>query len=363
GARVIAGLVAQGWRIGVVAQSHEVVENLLRGVVEAGVDPDRVGKKPPSGSTERRPWRLLTRGADAADFWASHGGQGLVMGGTAWDLTNPGRLPGGGLDLVVVDEAGQFSLAQTLAVSMAGSRLLLLGDPQQLPQVSHGSHPEPVDRSALGWLMEGHETLPDRFGYFLPQTWRMHPALCDVVSRLSYGGRLAAVPRAAERSLDGVAPGVRVLRVAHEGHAVTSPEEASTVVGLVRDLVGRRWRDPAEGVDRPLAPADVLVVAAYNAQVWAVRAALDHAGLDGVRVGTVDTFQGKQAAVVLVTTAASSPQDVPRGMEFLLNRNRVTVAISRAQWCAVVVRAEGLTDYLPSTPAHLAELGAFLGLG
>ena len=363
GARVIARLVAEGWTIGVVAQSHEVVENMLRGVLDAGVDPPRIGKKPPAGSTEPRPWRLLRTDGDVTAFWASHSGQGLVMGGTAWDLTNPKRLSARPLDLVVVDEAGQFSLAQTLAVSTAGARLLLLGDPQQLPQVSQGTHPEPVDRSALGWLMEGHETLPDELGYFLPQTWRMHPDLCRVVSRLSYGGRLSAVPRTADRMLDGVAPGVRVVRVAHEGHAVMSPEEAATVVALVRDVVSRRWRDPAEGVDRALEPADVLVVAAYNAQVWAVRAALEKAGLSAVRVGTVDKFQGKQAPVVIVTTAASSPDDVPRGMEFLLNRNRINVAISRAQWCAIVVRAEGLTDYLPATPAGLGELWAFLGLG
>lgn len=363
GARVIARLVEAGWRIGVVAQSHEVVENMLRGVLDAGVDAARVGKKPPAGSKEPRHWGLLPTDTDAAAFWASHGGRGLVMGGTAWDLTNAKRLPSGPLDLVVVDEAGQFSLAQTLAVATAGSRLLLLGDPQQLPQVSQGTHPEPVDRSALGWLTEGHETLPDRFGYFLPQTWRMHPDLCEVVSQLSYAGRLTAVPLTAERSLDGVAPGVRVVRVVHEGHAVMSPEEAARVVDLVRDVVGRRWQDPAEGVDRALEPRDVLVVAAYNAQVWAVRAALDSAGLGEVRVGTVDKFQGKQAPVVIVTTAASSADDVPRGMEFLLNRNRINVAISRAQWCAVLVRAVGLTDYLPATPAGLGELGAFLGLG
>ncbi len=374
GAQVIADLVRAGWRIGVVAQSHEVVEHMLRAVIAAGVDPAHVAKKPAAGSAEPRPWTLLTSAQRAAQFWSAHGAAtavqpgstalhpGAVMGGTTWDLTHPGRLPAEGLDLVVVDEAGQFSLAPTIAVSAAAPRLLLLGDPQQLPQVSHGTHPEPVDRSALGWLMTGHDTLPDHLGYFLPTTWRMHPALCAVVSRLSYDGRLAAEPCTAERRLDGVAPGVRVLRVAHTGRSVMSPEEAEVVVEQVRDLVGRRWTDPAAGIDRPLAPADVLVVAAYNAQVWAVRRALDTAGLDATRVGTVDKFQGQQAPVVLVTTAASAPDDVPRGMEFLLNRNRVNVAISRAQWCAVVVRSTGLTDYLPSTPERLAELGAFLGL-
>ena len=134
------------------------------------------------------------------------------------------------------------------------------------------------------------------------------------------------------------------------------------MVRQVRDLVGRRWLDPAAGIDRPLTAADVLVVAAYNAQVWTVRRALRAAGLGSVAAGTVDLFQGREAPVVIVTTAASSAADVPRGMEFLLNRNRMNVAVSRGQWCAIVVRSAGLTDYLPARPENLAELGAFIGL-
>jgi hypothetical protein len=155
---------------------------------------------------------------------------------------------------------------------------------------------------------------------------------------------------------------VHCVRVDHGGNAVASEEEAAVVVDLVRDVVGRRWQDPAEGVDRLLTPADVIVVAAYNAQVWTVRRALDAAGFTGTRVGTVDKFQGRQAPVAILTTAASSPDDVPRGMEFLLNRNRLNVALSRGQWCAVVVRSTGLTDHLPRQPAQLEELGAFIGV-
>jgi hypothetical protein len=182
------------------------------------------------------------------------------------------------------------------------------------------------------------------------------------VSRLSYEDRLRSVERTGKRDLEGVEPGIRVLLVEHEGNAVSSVEEAAVVVEQVRGVVGRRWRDPSDGTDRPLTSEDVLVVAPYNAQVATVRRALDEAGLSGTRVGTVDKFQGQEAVVALLTTAASSPDDVPRGMEFLLNRNRLNVAVSRAQWCAIVVRARALTDYLPARPEQLAELGAFLGL-
>ena len=362
GARVITALVADGWRIGVVGQSHAVVENLLRGVVGAGVPGTAVGKKPAAGNDPdpHAPWTWIT-GDRYAPFYAANPG-GYVVGGTAWDFVNATRLPDAPLDLLVIDEAGQFSLANTIAVSTAARNLLLLGDPQQLPQVSQGTHPEPVDRSALGWLTDGHDTLPPELGYFLAGTWRMHPALADAVSRLSYERRLTSMPHTAERSLEGIAPGVRSVLVEHEGNAVASTEEAEEVVAQVRAHLGRRWQDPSDGTDRPLAEVDVLVVAAYNAQVSTIRRALAAADLTGVRVGTVDKFQGQQAPVVIVSMAASSPQDVPRGMEFLLNRNRVNVAVSRGQWCALLIHSPALTDYLPARPFMMAELGAFLGL-
>lgn len=361
GGHVIAALAAQGWKIGVVAQSHAVVENMLTAVIAAGVDPGHVAKRPAEDKPTGRPWHELKKDKFGG-FFASQQQHGYVVGGTAWSFASATQVPDGGYDLLVVDEAGQFALANTLAVAGAARNLLLLGDPQQLPQVSQGVHPEPVDRSALGWLTDGHDTLPDELGYFLARTWRMHPDLCAAVSTLSYEGRLEAVRRTRERSLEGVAPGIRTRFVEHAGNAVRSTEEAAEVVRVVEEVLGRRWVDPAAGADRPLAEQDVLVVVPYNAQVRAVRDALDAAGHTGVRVGTVDKFQGQEAPVAILTTAASSPEDVPRGMEFLLNRNRLNVAVSRAQWCAVIVRSAGITDYLPTHPDGLAELGAFIGL-
>ncbi|MEE6294987.1 TM0106 family RecB-like putative nuclease [Georgenia wangjunii] len=362
GARVIAALVGEGWRVGVVAQSHAVVENLLDRVVDAGVPRERVGKK--YEGDQPCAWTPLPTDGHAA-FLGGHGPLGCVVGGTAWDFTNTKRVGRQDLDLLVVDEAGQFSLAATIAVSAATKRLLLLGDPQQLPQVSQGTHPEPVDDSALGWLAEGHETLPPERGYFLERTWRMHPALCERVSRLAYSGRLRSMETVTtNRRLTGVEPGVRTVRLAHTGNATVSEEEAAEVVAQVQAVVERGWTDDVAGgvPPRPLGEGGVLVVAAYNAQVALIRRRLAEAGLDEVRVGTVDKFQGQQAPVVVVSMAASAVEDVPRGMSFLLSRNRVNVAVSRAQWAAVLVRSEALTDYLPGTPTGLAELGAFIAL-
>ncbi len=364
GSHVIGRLVAEGWRVGVVAQSHAVVENLLCATLAAGVPGERVAKKRRSGAPDGDPgWTELN--ADQLAGFAAEAeaaARGCVVGGTAWDFAH-GRWADDGLDLLVVDEAGQFSVANTIAVSRAARRLLLLGDPQQLPQVSKGAHPEPaVAGSALRWLADGHDVLPAQLGYFLPASRRMHPALADAVSDLAYEGRLRAHPVAAERRLEGVEPGVRQVLVDHTGRSVASPEEAAEVVRQVQALVGRTWHPGAGGAARPLEPSDVIVVAAYNAQVWTVRRALDAAGLTGVAVGTVDLFQGREAAVTILTLAASAAGDVPRGMRFLLSRNRINVAVSRGQWCAIVVRSPHLTDYLPRSVRELEQLGAFLRL-
>jgi uncharacterized protein len=356
-ARVITRLVAaHGWRIGVVAQSHAVVENLLGRTIAAGLDPLRVAKK--RSDRQDVGWQQIAEN-DYPGFIA--GTTGCVIGGTAWDFANPNRVPPGSLDLLVIDEAGQFCLANTIAVASAAASLLLLGDPQQLPQVSQGTHPEPVDGSALGWLVEDQRTLPAERGYFLDCTHRMHPAVCAPVSVLAYEGRLQSnVDVTAARQLEGYSPGVHVVRVPHDGNATESPEEAAAIVAQIRALVGLTWT--TEDGTRPLTAADVLVLAPYNAQVLLLRQHLAAAGLGDVRVGTVDKFQGTEAPVAIVSMTASSVEDIPRGIPFLLNRNRLNVAISRAQYAAVIVRAETLTDYLPAAPSGLVDLGAFLAL-
>ncbi|GAA1497492.1 TM0106 family RecB-like putative nuclease [Paeniglutamicibacter kerguelensis] len=357
---VIAALVKQGWKVGVVAQSHAVVDNVLaKAITGAGVHPEQVAKKQKAGDKTQVPWDGTT---DDAIERLLNGDEGALIGGTAWTMTGK-RVPEGSLDLLVIDEAGQYSLANTLAVSRAAKRLLLLGDPQQLPQVTQGSHPQPVDESALGWLSAGHPTLPDELGYFLADSWRMHPELCEKVSALSYESKLHSAAAAATRSLSGVPAGVATVLVEHHGNTTQSVEEAHEIINQVRAHTGLSWVGGTDSAPRELLAGDILVVAAYNAQVNLLRAELDDAGLEDVKVGTVDKFQGQEAPVVIVSMACSSAEDAARGIEFLLNRNRINVAVSRGQWRAVIVRSPRLTHFLPPNPASFAELGAFLALG
>lgn len=370
GSHVIARLIRdRQFKIGVVAQSHAVVEHMLDRIVAAGVPRELVGKALKAPSEEEPAFTPFPKNG-LASFTAAHVETGYVVGGTAWDFAHEGRVPRGSLDLLVIDEAGQFSLASTIAVSLAAPRLLLLGDPQQLPQVSQGTHPEPVDTSALGWVMDGADVVPREFGYFLARTWRMHPRVADAVSRLSYAGELASHPATAVRTLAGVDPGLRAMPIRHHGNATDSPQEAAAVVDLVQDLLGREWSDVEVDDDgaitplpaRPLEQGDLIVVTPYNAQQVTVEEALAAAGYLDVRVGTVDKFQGQEAAVAIVSLAASSGRDAPRGLEFLLLRNRLNVAISRAQHAAYLVYSPGLLDDLPYTPEGVARLSGFARL-
>ena len=361
---VIARLVAEGAKVGVVAQSHAVIENLMLACcARDGFDVSRAVRLRSKSVTPDAPWSEVS---DSELVELISGAGGLLFGGTVWDYVSERRVPAGSLDVLVVDEAGQFSLTNTVAAARAARSVLLLGDPQQLPQVSTGVHPYPVDVSALGWLSDGAAALNPRFGYFLGESWRMDSALCERVSWLSYDGALASAAATAGRALQGVAPGVVSYPVEHAGCSVRSVQEAQAVVDCVRELLGREWVPAAGAEPRPLAAEDCIVVAAYNAQVDCVREALIAAGLAdssgaGVRVGTVDKFQGQEAAVVLVSLA-SSRVDSGRGAGFVLSPNRLNVAVSRGQWQAVLVHSPWVARSVPQDVEEVLALSGFAGL-
>ena len=361
---VIARLVAEGAKVGVVAQSHAVIENLMVACcARDGFDVSRAVRLRGKSVTPDAPWSEVS---DAELVELISGAGGLLFGGTVWDYVSERRVPAGSLDVLVVDEAGQFSLTNTVAAARAARSVLLLGDPQQLPQVSTGVHPYPVDVSALGWLSDGAAALDPRFGYFLGESWRMDSALCERVSWLSYDGALASAAATAGRALQDVAPGVVSYPVEHAGCSVRSVQEAQAVVDCVRELLGREWVPAAGAEPRPLAAEDCIVVAAYNAQVDCVREALIAAGLAdssgaGVRVGTVDKFQGQEAAVVLVSLA-SSRVDSGRGAGFVLSPNRLNVAVSRGQWQAVLVHSPWVARSVPQDVEEVLALSGFAGL-
>jgi uncharacterized protein len=230
--------------------------------------------------------------------------------------------------------------------------VILLGDPQQLEQPIQGSHPEGADRSALEHLLEGKETILDDHGLFLTETWRLHPAITEFTTEIFYEGRLESRAGLERQAIvGGPFPGAELwyVPVAHEGNQNSAPEEVERIGEIVEGLLGGdvAWID-ADGERHPLEPEHVLIVAPYNAQVAAIGRRLPHA-----KVGTVDKFQGQEAPIVIYSMATSSPEDAPRGMEFLYSLNRLNVATSRARCACILVASPRLFEPECRTPQQM----------
>ncbi|HLG54375.1 MAG TPA: TM0106 family RecB-like putative nuclease [Vicinamibacterales bacterium] len=340
GARLIVSLIAAGKRVGVAANSHKAINNLLAGVESVARDEHLVftGIKRCSDEDDGFEGTQIVNVFEAKECDAS---DASLIGGTAWQFSREAM--DGRLDCLFIDEAGQVSLADTVAMGTAARNLVLLGDPQQLPQVRQGIHPGESGRSVLEHLLAGRATVPEDRGVFLDRTWRMHPDVCAFISQLSYEARLRSAEgrdrqRITSPGLDGA--GLRFLPVEHAGNAQASVEEANAVAVAVRGLLAGGTFTDVDGQVRKLTVRDILVVAPYNMQVRCLREALPA----GIEVGTVDKFQGREAPVVVFSMASSSGEDVPRGLEFLFSRNRFNVAISRAKALAVLVCSPRLLD-------------------
>jgi uncharacterized protein len=351
GARMITDLVAAGKKVGVTAVSHKVIRKLLEDTLAAAreekVRLTCVHKC--NGAEGEAPPRGITEVGDNAGLLGSVG-KGVVCGGTVWAWARPEFQ--GALDVLVVDEAGQLSLANALAAARAAKSVILLGDPQQLEQPIQGSHPEGADRSALEHLLEGPETIRDDRGLFLTETWRLHPTLRAFTSEIFYEDRLLSRAGLERQALVGgpfPGAGLWYVPVEHAGNQSSSPEEAERVGEIVEGLLGGgvEWID-AKGTRHAVGPKHVLIVAPYNAQVAAIGRRLPR-----TKVGTVDKFQGQEAPIVIYSMATSSPADAPRGMEFLYSLNRLNVATSRARGACILVASPRLFEPECRTPQQM----------
>jgi predicted RecB family nuclease len=340
----ISALAMRGCRIGISSNSHKAIQKLIQEVQKRALAhgvPLRITKINSDPSKDELIASGKVTGAKSIKDVELEGADSpQVVGGTAWAFSAPHAV--GQFDYLFIDEAGQVSLANLVAMSPAAKNLVLLGDQMQLGQPIQGSHPGESGQSALEYLLQGSRTVPANLGIFLGTTWRLHPRICDFISGAAYEDKLHAhastatrvihLPRsAAGRLLDREA-GILYVPVEHEGNAQASDEEVDTIAALLAEL--RECERVGDASERPrkLANEDVLVVAPYNKQVRALQAKIA-----GVMSGSVDKFQGQEAAVVIVSMCASSGEGTPRGVEFLLNLNRLNVALSRAQSLAIVV--------------------------
>ena len=361
--RAILALVSDGKRIAVTSNSHEAIRNVLMGCARA-LAVDDAG--PRVGGV--RIVHKVSRGAglpaevrDAIACVTSNHDRSIragdIVGGTVWLFSREEHHDT--FDYLFVDEAGQVSLANLLAMSNAADNLVLIGDSRQLPQVVQGTHPWPANLSCLDWVLgEGRNVDPER-GVFLPVTWRMHPDLCAYISSQFYEKRLESHPSTALQAVaaSGLpSSGAWRIPVAHEGRAQVCPEELEAIRSAIERLLAGTWAD-RNGHRRRLDSGDIIVVAPYNAQVNLLADALG-----GIRVGTVDKFQGQEAPVSLVSMTASSSDETSVGLDFLLSRERLNVAVSRGKCLSLVFASHRLLHARCATVDQMRLVNALCAL-
>ncbi len=368
----IAALLAAGRRVGITANSHKAAGNLLRACGDAMREAERelqgvvVGRTRDDALHAAHPGLRFVSGSDKGRP-AYTGG---VAVGTAWLFARPEWA--GELDFLFVDEAGQVALANALAMARCARNVVLLGDQMQLEQPIQGAHPGDAGLSVLQHMLKDeaaslpdapvfHAVVPPEAGLFLGTSRRMHPDVCRFVSESMYEGRLMAHPDCARQAIDvaggGWVPrghGIVFSPVEHEGNTQQSAEEIERVVAIYRELLGRPYTDK-EGCTTPLGLEDFLFIAPYNAQVRALEQALPA----GAKVGSVDRFQGQEAPVCVLSMCSSAGEFGARGLGFILDPNRLNVAVSRAKCLAVVVGDPGIASTVAGSVEEMGLLNLY----
>ena len=361
GSRVICDLLSAGKRVAVMSTTHKAAQHLLHKVEEcmAGRGKRFKGYYKHSNGEDAYESKLIDPfivSENSNDVFEN--GDYDLAGGTSWLFARE-RLAGA-FDYLFIDEAGQVALADALAVAPCAKNIVLLGDPSQLSQVSQGTHPLHAGESVLQHLLGDAQTVPEDRGIFLDVSYRMQPEICAFISDAMYDGRLHAFDATGMHRVSvagNLEMGLRFVAVEHDGNSAHSEEEAARVVSEIARLREGTLVDsqPEEraGLERPVEDRDIIVVTPYNAQRRLIERKLHDAGFD-VKVGTVDKFQGQEAAIVIYSMATSSGEDVPRDMEFLFERNRFNVAISRARALSILVCSPRLLDVACRTPEEMA---------
>ncbi|NMF91054.1 TM0106 family RecB-like putative nuclease [Aromatoleum petrolei] len=361
GSLLIASLLKAGKRVAVSSNSHKAINNLLEAVdkrmEESGCS--YFGIKKISKEEQAVESRFIANfDSDKAILEANPAPQ--LVGGTAWTLARPGFRDT--FDYLFIDEAGQVSLANTIAMGMCAKNLILLGDQMQLGQPIQGSHPGRSGESALEYLLDGESTISADRGIFLGVTYRMHPDVCRFISDAIYDSRLLSADSTLQQRLvlDGSAhpalrpTGICYFPIAHEACSQRSEEEAAAVREIVESLLRQRYRD-GQSREHAFSLENILVVAPYNMQVNLLKRVLPN----GARVGTVDKFQGQEAEVVIVSMATSSAEYLPRNLDFLFSKNRINVAVSRAKCLSVVLFSPKLLNLRCKSPGEMALVNTF----
>ena len=350
-------------RIGLATFGHSACNNLVAAIKNAGLTQAELAKvlrSPPSNRTGIAGIRISNPSPELKiprPFWSK---DYQIFAGVVSPFCEPEfAQPEFQLDYLFIDEAGQMSLADAVAISRAAKNIILLGDPLQLPQVVQATHHEGSGRSVLEHFLGDREIVQPTEGVFLDTSYRMHPEICQYISERIYQGKLKPFAQCGKQNVDGEY-GLSIQLMNHSDRSSVSSEEVNKVTELVNHYLGKPWTDRTDDVpkQRTIEEKDILIVAPYNLQRRAIESKLKELGVEQIQVGTVDKFQGREAAIVIFSMAASSADDVPRGARFLFDRNRLNVAVSRAKCLAIIVCNEPLLDTVAKDIDQMKSISA-----
>jgi uncharacterized protein len=347
-------LLQQGKKIGITAMSHKVINSLLEKVYllsQKRSFPIKISQKVSSKTDV--PWRTFTDPKKVGEELQ----KASLLAGTSFQWAN--ELADEGLDCLFIDEAGQLSLIDTLACGLSAKNIVLLGDPQQLQQPQQGVHPEGTEVSALTHILQEQQTIRPDQGVFLDKTWRMHPTICAFDSEQFYENKLMPVDGLERQVIEGnttfVGSGLKFIPSKHEGNTNSSEEEIKVITAIVNELCkGDVIYINEKGENKVLDASDIKIISPYNAQVGKLKKALPQ-----IEIGTVDKFQGQESPVIIYSVATSSPEDAPRGMDFLYSPNRFNVAVSRARAMFILVAAPAIFEPDCKSPAQIKLANPF----
>ena len=348
---IIGDLIGKGKRIGISSNSHKAIINLMDGVADHLLENDIKGELIKIGGDDQDPIFIkknVIHRKDAKACGNQLNSSPLCIGGTAWLFCNSLLTEEEGIktfDYLFIDEAGQVSIANLVGMSRIAKNIILMGDQMQLGQPIQGSHPDESGQSILEYLLENRSTISPDIGIFLPKTYRMHPNVCRIISDQVYDSRLDSAEETKRHIVDipkdilPIKQGIHFVPVIHEGNTQGSEEEVEVIKNLAQKLINLPFWPEKEGESqRYIGWSDILFVAPYNKQVNLLKSALN----SDARIGSVDKFQGQEAPIVFVSMCASDASESPRGIEFLFSKNRLNVAISRAQALVIVVGSPNL---------------------
>ncbi len=342
-AQSIVELIRDGKTVGITSNSHKAIAHLINKVMEK-TEEKNIDFAAVKIQSTRENFHVnsvkVTAKNSASDIFPNS--RFKLIGGTAWAFSN--KLAKGQLDYLFVDEAGQVSIANLLGMAASTKNIVLMGDQIQLNQPIKGSHPGESGKSCLDYFLGEHQTIPKELGVFLDTTYRLHPDICRFISNTFYEERLKPKACTNQRqiilskkndSLITKKSGILFVPVKHEGNSQSSNEEVEKIKKLIKELLKCSFKDHKASLHneaRSLTIDDILIVAPYNMQVLKIKEMIPQ-----VKVGSVDKFQGQEAPVIIVSMCSSNTNDSARGLEFLFSKNRLNVAISRAQVLAIVV--------------------------